>query len=293
MKAIVFGSLNIDKVYSVSALPDKGETVTCVDLNIKVGGKGLNQAVSLKKAGADVKLAGCVGEDCDELIDFLNSCRVDTSLINKLASNTGHCIIQVDPQGKNQMILYPGANRLIDESYCDKVLAQIEEGDLLLMQYETSCVEYMAREGKKRGAVVAFNPSPYVPHLQSFPYETVDYLILNEYEGRQLTGKECPKDIIASLLKINPGMSVVLTLGGDGSIFANADCEIFEPALKVNAVDTTCAGDTFTGYFLKTFLSERNAERALKTATCASSLAVTKIGAAQTIPDIKDVLGSL
>ncbi|MBP9988964.1 MAG: ribokinase, partial [Ruminococcus sp.] len=288
MKFLVFGSLNIDKVYSLSRLPEKGETLSCEKYEIHVGGKGLNQAVALAKSGADVYCAGYVGKDGDFLVDFLNKSSVNTELIKKTDTFTGHAVIEVDSDGQNQMILFPGANREINRDYCDKVLENFSAGDLVLMQYETSQVEYMIKKAHSKGMLVALNPSPFVEELKDFDYSNVDFLILNESEGQSITGKTDTDDVINELKKLCGG-AIVLTLGADGAIYADKNEKTFIPAFKVNAVDTTGAGDTFTGYFLNSVLSSNTAEQSLKTASAASAVVVGKSGAAETIPDMEQV----
>lgn len=293
MRYLVFGSLNIDKVYSLDRLPEKGETLSCRKYEIHVGGKGLNQAVSLSKSGAEVFMAGCIGHDGQFLADFLNSAGVDTSMIKVTDGFTGHAVIEVDADGQNQMILFPGANKEITEKYCDCVLSRFEKGDLVLLQYETSQVGYMIKKAHEKGLKVAFNPSPYVDKLRDFDYSDIDYLILNESEGCSITGEADISAVSQKLKEKLCGGSVILTLGADGAIYTDENVFVRAPAFKVNAVDTTGAGDTFTGYCLTELLSGTEPENALKTASAASALVVMKPGAAETIPDKKEVFDFL
>ncbi|MCQ2484337.1 MAG: ribokinase [Clostridia bacterium] len=289
MKAVVFGSMNIDKVYSLAHLPEKGETLYTDGYEIHVGGKGLNQAVSLAKSGADVSMAGWVGTDGGFLTDFLNESGVNTDMIQQTNGFTGHAVIEVDRDGQNQMILFPGANKEITENYCDTVLESLCEGDLLLMQYETSQVEYMLRKAHSKGIITALNPSPYVDEIKKLPFDCVDYLILNESEGQMITDKTDVTEVVEALKALNPDGVVILTLGGDGSVYADKSQTVSVPAFKVNAVDTTGAGDTFTGYCLNAVLNGAEPCEALRTASAASAIVVTKIGAAQTIPTFSEV----
>lgn len=287
MKFLVFGSFNIDKVYLMGKLPEKGETLTCEKYEIHVGGKGLNQSVSLAKSGAEVYAAGQVGKDGQFLLDFLSSSGVNTELVETTDTFTGHAVIEVDSKGQNQMILFPGANREITSDYCDAILEKFSAGDLVLMQYETSQVEYMIEKAHEKGLLVALNPSPFVDVLKTFDYSKVDYLILNESEGQCITGEKETEKVVEKLLEVCG--AVVLTLGGDGAVYADKNEYTFVPAFKVNAVDTTGAGDTFTGYFLNAILNGMKAENALKTASAASAIVVGKSGAAETIPSKEDV----
>ena len=183
MKYLVFGSINIDKVYSVPHLPEKGETFYCNGYEVHVGGKGLNQALALQKAGCEVYAGGCIGEDGIWMKDYLENAGVDTSYIRVSDGYTGHTIIEVDPEGQNQMILYSGANSEITESDCDSILENFSSGDVILTQYETSQVEYMIKAAHDRGLSVVLNPSPYRDEVKDLPYELVDILVLNELTG--------------------------------------------------------------------------------------------------------------
>lgn len=289
MKALVFGSLNIDKVYSLNHLPEKGETLSCGRYEIHVGGKGLNQSISLSNSGMDVYMAGQIGSDGIFLKEYLEKVGVNTSLIKVTDGFSGHAVIEVDPKGQNQMILFPGANREITPDYCDKILENFSKGDLILMQYETSQVEYMIEKAHEKGLVIALNPSPYVDKLKELDYSRIDYLILNESEGQSITGETDNDKVIEALCgKLGNG-AVIFTLGGDGAIYSDGKTTVRVPAFKVNAVDTTGAGDTFTGYILNSLMSGKAPEEALNYASAASAIAVTKAGAAETIPNAEQV----
>lgn len=289
MKYLVFGSLNIDRVYSLSHLPDKSETLSCEKYEIHVGGKGLNQAVSLKKAGGNVYMAGCIGKDGTMLTDFLSSCGVNTSLIKVTDGFSGHAVIEVDKDGQNQMVLYRGANYEITKNDCDRILSDFGKGDLIMLQYEISNVEYIINKAYEKEMIIALNPSPYVKEINNLPFKKISYLILNESEGMCITGENDIGDVVEKLKLLMPDGKIILTLGGDGAIFTDKNETVSVPAFKVNAVDTTGAGDTFTGYFLNSYLNGSDAYTALTRASAASAVVVCKNGAAETIPDNKDV----
>ena len=288
MKIIVFGSFNIDKVYSLPRLPQQGETLYCDKYEVHVGGKGLNQALAFGNAGAQVLAAGRVGADGDYLTDYLAVHGVDISLVDRGDGYTGHTIIEVDPEGQNQMILFGGANREITPGYCDKILEAHRDADLIMMQYETSCVEYMIEAAHRAGIPTALNPSPYVDAVKNLPYDKVEYIIANESEGAAITGESDGPAIAGSLRGLNHG-KVILTLGAGGSIYSDGDVTVRVPAFRVDAVDTTGAGDTFTGYCLYHLLSGDSPENALRTASAASAIEVTRPGAAETIPTPEEV----
>ncbi len=290
MKALVFGSLNIDKVYTLAALPEKGETLTSEKYEIHVGGKGLNQSLSLAYSGMNVYMAGQIGSDGIFLKEYLEKAGVNTDFIKITDGFTGHAVIEVDRDGQNQMILFPGANRKITAEYCDEILKSFSAGDLILMQYETSQVEYMIKKAHDKGLKVALNPSPYTEKLKALPYDMIDFLILNEFEGQSISGESETDKVISKLCPMLGNGSVILTLGGDGAMYSDGRKTVKVPAFKVNAVDTTGAGDTFTGYVLNALLGGKSAEYALTFASGASAIAVTKSGAAETIPTRDDVV---
>lgn len=284
MKVLVFGSFNIDHVYAVPHLPARGETLYCGGYEVHVGGKGLNQALALQKAGAATVAAGKVGPDGAYLTDYLRAQGVDCTGVALSDVPTGHTIIECDPDGQNQMILFGGANRAITEADCDAILATHGDAALLLMQYETSCVEVMLRKAHAAGLRTALNPSPFVEALHSFPYELVDCLVLNEFEGQSITGETAPA-AVARALHARSGGEVILTLGADGALYYNGGELIRQPAFRVSAVDTTGAGDTFTGYCLHALLCGADPQDALRIGQAAAALEVTRAGAAETIPD--------
>lgn len=289
MKILNFGSLNIDLVYGVSHHARTGETLTTRDFKRHMGGKGLNQSVSLCRAGAEVYHAGCVGEDGVFLRDYLAESGVDTTRVQVSGEATGHAVIQVNSEGDNCILLYPGANRCQTREMMEAALNGFAAGDLLLMQNETNGLEEMMRAAKKKGMKIAFNPSPIDDTLLTLPMELVDYFILNEIEGAALSGETEPEKIIEGLLKKYPKAQIVLTLGGAGSMYACGERRVRQPIFKVKAVDTTGAGDTFTGYFLASQLRGEDAAQSLKIAAAASAIEVTRPGAAQAIPTLDEV----
>ncbi len=289
MKILVFGSFNIDRVYTLSHLPARGETLSCEKYEIHVGGKGLNQALAFRKAGAQVIAAGKIGADGTFLADYLEKEGVDVSFVDRTAAFSGHAVIEVDPDGQNQMVIFGGANREITPDYCDRLLAAHGDAALLLTQYETSCVDYMLARAKAAGIRTAMNPSPFTEALLDFPYENVDVLILNESEGAAISGETAPEKIARALQRMNRG-EVVLTLGAAGAIYCDGARLVREPAMRAKAVDTTGAGDTFTGYSLFSLLSGADPRDALRTGAAASAIEVTRPGAAEAIPARAEVL---
>ena len=294
MKILVFGSLNIDRTYRVTHFVSAGETLSAQRMELYCGGKGFNQAIALSRAGNQVYFAGAVGEDGQMLLDALTANGVDCSHVLQLPCSTGHAVIQVEDSGQNSIIILAGANGMISLSDIDKVLADFSAGDLIVLQNEISHMPELLEKAHQKGMIVALNPSPMNAAIAACRLEMIDYLLLNETEGAELTGCSSPDDVLASLHTRYPQTHIVLTLGEDGSLFQDTDGEITQVGIfPVQAVDTTAAGDTFTGYFLSEIVRGSTALEALRTAAVAAGLSVTKQGAEPSIPHRKDVVEAL
>ncbi|MBP3329544.1 MAG: ribokinase [Clostridia bacterium] len=284
MKILNFGSLNIDHVYKVKNFVTPGETVKSKEYVKKVGGKGLNQSIALARAGVEVYHAGAVGEDGKFLVDFLKKDNVITDYINISEIPTGHAIIQVDETGENCILLYGGANQSIKEAYAENVLSFFAEGDYVVLQNETNIVHFVMEKAHEKKMKIVFNPSPITEDMKNFPLENVDWFILNEVEAETLTDEKEIERMITSLKSKYPSSAFVLTLGDKGAIYFNKDEIISVEAEKVKAVDTTAAGDTFTGYFLANIAKGAGVKEALQQAAKAAAKAITVLGAAESIP---------
>lgn len=284
MKLLDFGSLNIDHVYRLERMVREGETIAAGEYQKNAGGKGLNQAIALRKAGAEVFMAGAVGQEGGFLLQFLAEQGVDTRHVRTLDAPTGHALIQVDGEGRNCIIVYGGANRLITPEMADSILDSFAPGDYVLLQNEISPLGHILRSAHERGLRIIINPSPITQDLLEAPLHLADWLILNETEGHELSGQTQADAILDALIKRYPGCRFVLTLGEAGSIYADSARRVKQPAFTVPAVDTTAAGDTFTGYFLESVMKGETVERALLRASKASSITVSRPGAGQSIP---------
>ena len=289
MKLLVFGSLNIDHTYHLPHLVKEGETLSSTAYAKNEGGKGFNQAVALAKAGLDISFAGAIGKDGLFLQEYLQSLGIDTAHIQVLDVPTGHAIIQVDAEGRNSIFLYGGANQAITEEHINQVLSHFQAGDYILLQNEISLGESILRKAHEKGMHIILNPSPISSELLAWPLELVDWFILNEVEGRDLTGCTDPDAILDGLLARFSSAHIVLTMGDKGSIYADAACRIHQNAIPAHVVDTTAAGDTFTGYFFAAMMSNKSPADALRIAAAAASLAIAKPGAAKSIPWAKEV----
>lgn len=289
MKLLVFGSLNIDHTYHLPHLVKEGETLSSTAYAKNEGGKGFNQAVALAKAGLDISFAGAIGKDGLFLQEYLQSIGIDTAHLQVLDVPTGHAIIQVDAEGRNSIFLYGGANQAITEEHINQVLSHFQAGDYILLQNEISLGESILRKAHEKGMHIILNPSPISSELLAWPLELVDWFILNEVEGRDLTGCTDPDAILDGLLARFSSAHIVLTMGDKGSIYADAACRIHQNAIPAHVVDTTAAGDTFTGYFFAAMMSNKSPADALRIAAAAASLAIAKPGAAKSIPWAKEI----
>ncbi|MGN1282087.1 MAG: ribokinase [Succinivibrio sp.] len=294
-KILNFGSLNIDYVYDVPHFVQPGETLQSTGRNIFAGGKGLNQSVALARAGGDVYHAGAVGAaDGSLLVDVLTENKINSDFLSKRDCPSGHTIIQVDEHGQNCIILYGGSNQTITEAEIDATLSHFDKGDYLVLQNEVNNIEYMINAAYERGLKVCFNVSPFTKSLLELPLEKCAFLIVNEIEGSSMVGMSEDTDpyvLIEALSEKYRESSFVLTLGSRGSILKMTGSEVIScKSFKVQAVDTTAAGDTFLGYLITNIASGMNPALAVKCATAASALAVQTKGATPSIPKATQVL---
>ena len=293
MKLLDFGSLNIDHTYQLPHLVRPGETLASDSYHKSEGGKGFNQAVALAKAGQEVYLAGAIGQDGLFLRDYLQELGVHTEHLCVLDAPTGHAMIQLDTEGQNCIILFGGTNGMITEAMIDEVLADFGAGDYLLLQNEISHVDSILRAAHAKGMHIILNPSPMSPELLTWPLELVEWFILNEIEGADITGKTQPEEMLDELLRRYPACHVVLTLGERGSVYADATQRMDQSIVPAHTVDTTAAGDTFTGYFIHALLQGEAIQQALKTAACASAITVSRPGAGRSIPAAAEVQAAM
>ena len=293
MGVINFGSLNIDYTYRVDGFVQPGETKAVQVMSINCGGKGLNQSVALARAGVNVYHAGFVGTQGIFLVEKLGTCGVDTRWVRTVEESSGHAVIQVTDEGQNCILVYTGTNGIFTEDYVDQVLNAFGPEDLVLVQNETNLVGSIIRKAKSRGMRVAFNAAPVDGQVTQYPLDLVDWLFVNETEGAAISGEQEYSAITQALRRRLPHTAVVLTVGADGSIYAGPEGTFAVPARQVSAVDTTAAGDTFTGFFLRGILAGEGPEAALELATAASAITVTRPGAADSIPELAEVLAAM
>lgn len=291
MKILNFGSLNIDYVYEVPHILTPGETCTSLSRNIYPGGKGLNSTVALARAGAPVYCAGSIGEDGAWLLDILEKAGADTSLVETIDGPSGHTIIQVDQNAENCILVFPGSNRKNSVKHIDDVLARFGEGDFIVLQNEVNDLPYIMEKAKERGLTIVFNPSPCDEIIDTLPLDKVDYLIVNEAEAASLahvSEDTAMEDILKTLHEKFPDAKFVVTLGGDGALYSDGKDTIRQGTYPAQAVDTTGAGDTFLGNFVTGISEGMDPAEALKLGAAAASIAVSRKGAATSIPSRRE-----
>ncbi len=293
MNYIVIGSINTDLVINTSRMPQLGETINGNGFAINCGGKGANQAVAVAKLGGDVSFIGAIGKDAngDLAIDNFKAANVKTDMIEATDTNTGVAVITVCG-GDNCIILDSGANGLVTKEVIDKNMDVISKADGIIMQLEIplETVTYAAQKAHKAGVKVILNPAP-VTDLPEELLKNTDVIILNETETEYLT-KVYPKDIESrkkcmDILKRLGIEQIIITLGCDGCVYNAGDEIKHQPAFKTTAVDTTAAGDTFIGAFCLNM--QKGLDYAIKYATAASAITVSRHGASKSIPTKEEV----
>lgn len=284
MKALNFGSLNLDHIYRVDSFVAPGETKACADYRVAAGGKGLNQSIALACAGLETYHAGCIGPDAGLLTDTLSSRGVRADYLKPLPASTGHAVIQVNGSGENCILLYRGTNGMLTEPYVDEVLSCFGRDDIAVLQNETNLVPYIMRAAYRREMRIAFNAAPIGAEVRAYPLDLATWLFVNEIEGGFLSGCTEPEEIAVALGRMYPNTHIVLTLGAGGSLSYTGGRTLHQKAFPVQAVDTTAAGDAFIGYFLCAAAGGQDTAAALRLGAAAGALAVTRPGAAGSIP---------
>lgn len=296
MKIINFGSLNIDNIYHVQEFVKPGQTIFAGSFQIAAGGKGLNQSIAAARAGAQVLHAGCIGSNGQFLADLMREAGVDISHLLTLDAPTGHTVIEVNASGQNRIIVHGGTNQMLTEEYIDTVLSQAVPGDLVLLQNETNLIDLIISRSHAKGMKIAFNPSPMPQDPASLPLSLIDYFMVNELEAAQLAGVSADtpyESVLDSLAAQYPHAAIIMTLGHNGVLFSQNGTRLSHPIFQVKTVDTTAAGDTFCGYFLASFCRNSSAETALREASAASAIAVSRPSAAPSIPLYAEVASFL
>jgi ribokinase len=295
MKILNFGSLNLDFVYTVDHFVRPGETMSSLSRQTFCGGKGLNQSIALARSGVKVYHAGAVGKsDGNMLIQVLDKNNVNTDYIMQYEdAATGHAIIQVNQNGQNCILLFGGANQMITKEHVDKTLDNFSKGDFIILQNEINLLDYIMEKAHKKGLIIVLNPSPMNQKIYSLPLGYVDYFMLNEVEAADISkGAAGDDDLLERLGKKYPSAKIVLTLGEKGVRYKDGDLILQHGIFKVPAVDTTAAGDTFTGFFIGSLAQGYDVREALRIASLASAISVSRKGAEASIPFMEEVKAS-
>ena len=280
-----FGSINVDLFYEVPHIPAPGETLAAKSMFRGLGGKGANQSVASAKAGVETHHIGAIGPGSDWVIERLESYGVDTSHIAVLDTPTGHAVINVAADGENAIVILPGANAAQGAERLDAALAFASVGDVLLLQNEANLQVEGAQLGKVKGMRVVYSAAPFDADAVEAVLPHIDILLLNEIEAAQLEAS------LGKTLYELDVPQIVITLGARGArlIDTRSGDALEVPGHKVDAVDTTGAGDTFAGYLAAGLAGGTVPQKAMELAGRAAALKVTRKGTADAIPSRAEV----
>ncbi|EJM75715.1 ribokinase [Pseudomonas sp. GM49] len=296
-KVVVIGSLNMDLVTRAPRLPKGGETLIGESFATVSGGKGANQAVAAARLGAQVSMIGCVGNDAygEALRGALLAEQIDCQAVSTVDGSSGVALIVVDDNSQNTIVIVPGANGALSAEAIDRFDSVIQAADVLICQLEVpdASVGHALKRGRELGKTVILNPAPVSRPLPSDWYASIDYLIPNESEASALSGLsvdslETAQAAATRLVAMGAG-KVIITLGAQGSLFADGQRFEHFPAPVVKAVDTTAAGDTFVGGFAAALAAGQDEVQAIRFGQVAAALSVTRAGAQPSIPVLSDV----
>ena len=292
----VIGSLNMDLVVNVDTMPKPGQTIIGSNFKEVPGGKGANQAVAMARLKGNVYMIGKVGEDGfgQTLINSLKNDKVDTTYIQTSKGATGVALITVDKNAQNSIEVSPGANFEVKEDDIDNNIEAIKNSDIVVLQLETplNTIKYALNKAKELNKYTILNPAPAVK-LDDEIIKNVDLLTPNETELEIISGVsiETEEDIQkAAQIMIEKGVKeLIVTLGSKGSLYINKEKSMFKKAYKVEAVDTTAAGDSYTGALAVALSQDKNIEDAMDFASKVGALSVLKEGAQSSLPTLEDV----
>jgi ribokinase len=289
---VVFGSINLDLIGKVNRIPKPGETVPGTDFATAAGGKGANQALAARRAGASVRMIGAAGKDSmgDQALQLLSEGGVDLSDVRRSDAAQGVAMIFVDEAGENVIGILPGANAEVSIEDAERTLESLGSNDVLVVQQEIapgSTIRALS-VARERGARSILNTAPFLPTTREAA-KRADIVVANETEFALLAGEGDIDEKMAGYVDAT-GRTIIVTLGPDGAKARTAEGEtIAVPAMKVTPVDTVGAGDTFVGYLAAGLEAGLDLEAAMRRAAVAASLACLKPGAQPAIPTAGDV----
>jgi ribokinase len=287
MKFLVFGSLNIDLIFTVDHIVQPGETINSRALERSAGGKVANHAAALAKAGMEVYLAGKIGRDGDFLLELLQSYGVRTNYMMHWEGATGQALIQVDKTGQNSIVLHGGGNGALKNEEVWPIISAFDEGDMVLVQNEVPVSAEVMRAAAARGMKVCLNPSPFDGGIGKLPLDLADLLFVNEIEAAGLAGRPVQGKLETVLEELTirfPRAEIILTAGREGAYYACGALRGRGEIVDLPVADTTGAGDTFTGFFLAARQRGCDVAESLRLACKASSIAVSRRGAMASMP---------
>lgn len=298
MKPIaVIGSLNMDLVVRTARVPQGGETITGSAFALIPGGKGANQAVAAARAGASVRMIGAVGDDAfaPALLASLSAAGMDVTGVARLSDTpTGTATILLEDNGENRIIIVPGANGRVTPQALQPHLDMLRQAGFILLQHEIPAEtnRLIIEVAHTAGVPVLLNPAPFRPVPPDL-LQKIDTLVLNEVEASMLTGQTISSPEQATqaawrMLEMG-AQTAIITLGKAGAVLCQARAEVYQPAFNVTALDTTAAGDTFTGAYAAHRLRGQTARQALRFASAAAALCVTRLGAQTSIPTFQEI----
>ncbi|WP_268796746.1 ribokinase [Pseudomonas huanghezhanensis] len=299
-KVVIVGSLNMDLVTRAPRLPRGGETLAGHSFVTVPGGKGANQAVAAARLGASVAMIGCVGDDAygDQLRAALVAEGIDCTAVTAVpGESSGVALIVVDDNSQNAIVIVAGGNGHVSAEVVDRFDTLLSQAEVIICQLEIpmATVGHVLKRGRELGKIVILNPAPASEPLPADWYALIDYLIPNESEASLLTGlpvdSVATADSAATALLASGASKVIITLGPQGSLLATSSRSQHFAAPKVQALDTTAAGDTFVGGFAAALAEGKSESEAIQFGQIAAALSVTRAGAQPSIPTFDEVQG--
>jgi len=296
-KIVVIGSSNVDLLMKMDHLPEKGETVTDAEFFQVYGGKGANQAVAAARAGGNVAFVNSVGEDAytPQMVQNYKNDGIDTRYVfQEKGIASGHALIMIGGEGMNYLSVAPGANYKLTPQKIDEALPVFDEAAIIVMQYEIQeeTIKYVIDLANNKNIPVLWNCAParafdlsYIPRI--------NILVLNEVEAGFLAEMtvetEADAEKAAQKLVDRGVEKVIITLGSKGAFVVTKTEKVSVPSFKVEAVDTTAAGDTFCGAFAVALVEGKSLKDALQFASAAAAISVTRMGAQPSAPTRKEI----
>lgn len=289
-QVINLGSINIDHVYTVPHITAPGETIASSSFSTGLGGKGANQSVALARAGVQVAHVGQMAKADQWAVNELADSGVDVDSIFLTDGASGHAIIQVDEHGENAIVLHGGANLSVSAKLLETALSTHSKAQYLVLQNECNLLSEAFELARDRDIKLVLNPAPMTERIKQLPLSELDTLIVNQVEAQMLSQESDLEAIIAHCHDQWPCVRVLITLGAQGAVLLSNQQRIEISAESVSVVDTTAAGDTFVGFFIAAMVEGMSDKYALKFASKAAGLTVSRAGAQASIPQRKELV---